>query len=202
MEQRSAEWFAARLGRVTASKVSDVMAKGRSNTPSKTRLNYMMQLMCERLTGNATQIPVTAAMQRGTDLEPIARAEYESITVSLVDEVGLINHPDIEWFAASPDGLVDDGLVEIKCPNTATHIEFIETGKIPSRYKWQMSAQLACTKRAWCDFASYDDRLPDDLKIKIVRYTPPPSEIEILEAGIKKFLAELEDRIRCLTNTK
>lgn len=195
MQQRTDEWIAARCGKVTASRVADVMATTKSG-PAAARKNYMMELLCQRLTGNVEQGFNSAAMQRGTDLEPIARSAYEVDSGVMVIEVGLVDHPSIQWFGASPDGLVnDDGLVEIKCPNTATHIEFLRTGKPDGRYVWQMMAQMVCTGRKWCDFVSFDDRLPEHLQYRKVRVERCEKTIEKMEAEIRSFLAELETLI-------
>ena len=192
MEQRSDDWFAARLGKITASKVADVMAKTKSGYGAA-RKNYMMQLLCERLTGNREESYQNAAMMRGTELEPFARIAYEAITGVEVEEVGFVAHPEIEMFGASPDGLVDqDGLVEIKCPNTAQHVEFLRTGKIESRYEWQMRAQMACTGRDWCDFVSYDDRLPEAMQVKVSRVERCEKKEKEMLDEIEKFLSELE----------
>lgn len=192
MEQRSDEWFAARLGKVTASKVKDVMAKGRGGAPSATRQNYMMQLLCERLTGRREEGFTSAAMQRGTDLEPIARSAYEFSAGVMTVETGLIDHPHIAGFAASPDGIVgSDGLLEIKCPNTAQHIAVIQSGAHDSAYEWQMLAQMACSGREWVDFVSFDDRLPEELQYACFRFHRDEKRIREMEAEVKHFLEEL-----------
>jgi putative phage-type endonuclease len=193
MIQGSPEWFAARLGKVTASKVADVMATTKSG-PAASRQNYMMDLLCQRLTGTIEQGFTNAAMQRGTEMEPIARSAYEARNGLFVTEVGLIDHPTLEGFAASPDGLVgDDGMIEIKNPNTATHIAFMRTGKPDGRYIWQMLAQMACTGRAWCDFVSFDDRLPEPLQFASVRIMRDDAKIADMLAGVTAFLKELAD---------
>lgn len=193
MIQGSEEWFAARLGKVTASRVSDVMATTKSG-PAASRQNYMMELLCQRLTGAVEQGYTNAAMQRGTELEPVARSAYEALNGVFVDEVGLVDHPDAKGFAASPDGLVgDDGLIEIKCPNTATHVAFLRTGRPDGKYIWQMMAQMACTGRAWCDFVSYDDRLPEQIQFASVRIMRDDAKIADMLAGITAFLKELAD---------
>lgn len=192
IEQRSEDWFAARLGKVTASKVKDVMAKGRGGAPSATRQNYMMQLLCERLTGRREEGFTSAAMQRGTDLEPIARSAYEFSARVMTVETGLIDHPSIAGFAASPDGIVgSDGLLEIKCPNTAQHIAVIQSGAHDSTYDWQMLAQLACAERDWVDFVSFDDRLPEELQYACFRFHRDEKRIRDMEAEVKHFLEEL-----------
>lgn len=192
MEQRSSEWFAARLGCVTASKVKDVMAKGRGGAPSAARTNYMMQLLCERLTGRQEEGFTSAAMQRGTELEPLARDAYELFAEGDVVETGFVLHPSIKGFGASPDGLVGDvGLLEIKCPNTATHIATMQSGRHDPAYEWQMLAQMACTGRAWVDFVSFDDRLPEELQYACFRYERDDKRIAEMEEEVAAFLEEL-----------
>ena len=194
IEQRSDEWFAQRLGRVTASKVKDVMAKGRSGAPSATRQNYMMQLLCERLTGKREEGFTSAAMQRGTDLEPIARSAYEFNAGVMTVETGLIIHPRIDGFGASPDGLAGaDGLLEIKCPNTSAHIAVIQSGKRDAQYEWQMLAQMACSGREWVDFVSFDDPLPEELQYVCFRYHRDEARIREMESEVKAFLEELAE---------
>lgn len=202
MEQRTPEWYAARLGKVTASRVADVMAKTKTGY-SASRNNYMAQLICERLTGKPTDTFSNAAMQRGTGLEPMARSFYEVKNDLLVIESGLVVHPEIESFGASPDGLVEVvGLVEIKCPNTWTHIETLKSGKPKSEYITQMQAQMACTGRAWCDFVSFDDRLPDDLAYFQTRIERDEKFIETMLQEIRIFLGEMEKTIQQLVMRK
>ncbi|WP_367863706.1 lambda exonuclease family protein [Pseudomonas guariconensis] len=196
MEQRSAEWFAARLGCVTASRVKDVMASGRGGAPSATRKNYMMELLCERLTGQSggADLSRNAAVQRGVELEPFACMAYEADKGLMVVETGLVMHPTIAGFGASPDGLVgDDGVLEIKCPNTATHIATMQSERHDPQYEWQMLAQMACTGRAWADFVSYDDRLPEPLQYVCHRFERDFKRIREMESEIKAFLEELSD---------
>ncbi|MCL8308904.1 lambda exonuclease family protein [Pseudomonas putida] len=196
MEQRSAEWFAARLGCVTASRVKDVMASGRGGAPSATRKNYMMELLCERLTGQQSgpDLSNKPAVQRGVELEPFACMAYEADKGLMVVETGLVMHPSISGFGASPDGLVgDDGVLEIKCPNTATHIATMQSERHDPQYEWQMLAQMACTGRAWADFVSYDDRLPEPLQYVCHRFERDFKRIREMEAEIKAFLEELGD---------
>jgi len=198
MEQRSTEWFNARLGKVTASRVADVIAKTKTGY-STSRENYMAQLVCERMTGTQGESYSNAAMQWGTDQEPLARAAYEAIKDVLVDEVGFIVHPTINAAGASPDGLVgDDGLIEIKCPNTATHIDTLLSDKVPSKYNTQMQWQMACTGRKWCDFVSFDPRMPEGLQIFIQRVDFDEQYVKMLEAEITEFLGELETKIEKL----
>ena len=169
IEQGTPEWFAQRMGKVTASRVADVIAKTKTGY-STSRDNYMAQLVCERLTWTVAESFTNAAMAHGTETEPLARAAYESKADVLVDEVAMISHPTIKRAGASPDGLVgEDGLVEIKCPNTATHIDTLLTQTVPGKYITQMQWQMACTGRKWCDFVSFDNRLPEELQIFIKR---------------------------------
>jgi putative phage-type endonuclease len=202
IEQGTPEWFAQRLGKVTASRVADVIAKTKTGY-STSRDNYMAQLVCERLTGTVAESYTNAAMQWGTDNEPLARAAYEAIKDVLVDEVSMITHPRIEQAGASPDGLVgEDGLVEIKCPNTATHIDTLLTQTVPGKYITQMQWQMACTGRKWCDFVSFDNRLPEELQIFIKRIERDDVYIKTLEEEVIKFLKELNDKIEKLNKLK
>ena len=197
MEQRSEEWFLARKGKVTASKISDVMAKGKGGAPSLTRQKYLDQLVTERLTRYIQEGYTNDAIQRGVDLEPIARTHYCFNSGFDVVEVGFVNHPSIDFAGASPDGLVGvDGLLEIKCPNSNTHIEYVLAGKPPAKYIPQMAWQLACTGRKWVDFVSYDDRLDDESKhLFIVRYERDDEYIAEIEEAVKQFLLEVEAKV-------
>ena len=202
IEQRSDQWFAARIGKVTASREADVLAKTKTGY-SATRDNYMAQLVCERLTGEKGESFTNAAMQHGTDTEPLARAAYESLKDVLVDEVGFVPHPSIKMAGASPDGLVgDDGLIEIKCPNTATHIDTLLNQSVPTKYFTQMQFQMACTGREWCDFVSFDNRLPEELQLFVKRVPRDETYIKLMEAEIVQFIAELDEKIAKLMKVK
>jgi putative phage-type endonuclease len=202
MDQGTDEWFTIRIGKVTASRVADVIAKTKTGY-SATRDNYMAQLVCERLTNQKGESFSNAAMQHGTDTEPLARAAYEALQDVLVDEVGFVPHPSIEMAGASPDGLVgDDGLLEIKCPNTATHIETLLSQIVPGKYNTQMQFQMACTGRQWCDFVSFDNRLPTELQLFVKRVPRDEVFIRLIEAEIVQFLAELDDKINKLMKVK
>lgn len=202
MEQRSPEWFAARLGKVTASKVADVIAKTKSGY-STSRDNYMAQLVCERMTGTQSEMYSNAAMQWGTEQEEYARAAYEAAQDVLVDETGFVIHPRIAEAGASPDGLVGaSGLIEIKCPNTATHIDTILSDTVPGKYFTQMQWQMACTERDWCDFVSFDPRMPEGLQLYIKRVEYRADYVEMLEQEVTAFLAELEIKILKLNERK
>jgi putative phage-type endonuclease len=141
MEQRTEEWFAARCGKVTASRVADIIAKTKTG-PSASRENYLAQLVCERLTGKPAESYSNSAMQWGTETEPFARAAYEARMDLLVTEVGFIDHPWITMSGASPDGLAAEGMVELKCPNTATHLQTLLDRKVPEKYITQMMWQM------------------------------------------------------------
>ena len=197
MEQRTEDWFLARKGKVTASKIADVMAKGRGGAESLTRAKYIDQLVTERLTKDIQEGYTNEAMQRGIDMEPVARSAYEFKTGSVVTEVGFIDHPTIPMAGASPDGIIGlEGAWEAKCPNSNTHIEYILAGKPPAKYVPQMAWQLACTGREWVDFVSYDDRLEDESKhLFIVRYQRDDEYIAEIEEQVKKFLEEVEAKV-------
>lgn len=198
MEQRSPEWFAARLGKVTASRIADVCAKTKTGWGAG-RKNYMAELVAERLTGRNAYSYSNAAMQWGTDMEPDARTAYEFYRSVTVKEIGFVPHPRMADAGASPDGLVgDDGLVEIKCPNTASHLETLLGAAIPEKYLFQMQWQMACTGRQWCDFASYDPRLPEAMQLHIARVSRDDGLIRTLEMNVADFLAELEQTVRRL----
>lgn len=193
--QGSPEWFAIRCGKVTASRVSDVIAKTKSG-PAASRANYMGELIAERLTGVAAPSYSNAAMQWGTDHEPDARAAYEFRFDKNVAEIGFAIHPMIQQSGCSPDGLVDDdGLCEIKCPNTSTHIETLLGQAVPSKYMAQIQWQLACTDRYWCDFISYDPRLPELMQLFVYRVRRDDKYIAEMETEVKAFLAEMEAKI-------
>lgn len=201
MLQRSPEWFAARCGKVTASRLYDVMARTKS-CYAASRQNYMAELICQRLTGKPEEGFTNAAMMRGTELEPVAREMYALNEFdAVISEVGLIDHPTIAGFAASPDGLVnDDGLIEIKCPNTWTHLQTLKTGVPKRQYLLQMHAQMMCTGRKWCDFVSFDDRLPPELAYFKTRINFDEVLAEEIEQEVVKFLTELETEIQNITH--
>lgn len=196
--QGSPEWLAARCGKVTASRVADLVAKTKSGWGAS-RANYMAELIAERLTGTPASSFINAAMQWGTDTEPQARAAYEFIHDQDVVEVGLVPHQHIEMSAASPDGLVgDEGMLEIKCPNTATHIDTLLGQKVPAKYNTQMQWQMACADRNWCDFVSYDPRLPEHLSMWVSRVDRDDERIKELETLVVEFLAELDEKLAAL----
>lgn len=198
--QGSAEWKRLRLGKVTASRVADVVAKTKSGY-SASRANYMAQLIAERLTDTVADAYTNAAMQHGTETEPEARDAYCFYQGVAVEEVAFVPHPKIDQAGASPDGLVGaDGLVEIKCPNTATHLETLLGQAVPAKYETQMQFQMACTGRQWCDFVSYDPRMPENMRLFVKRLKRDDKRIAELESEIAIFLFEMAVKLSELNN--
>ena len=198
--QGSEEWFAQRLGHVTASRMSDVLAKGKSGGEAVTRAKYRMQIIAERITGRVADSFSSAAMEWGTEQEPYARTRYAAVTGRIVDEAEFYTHPTIKWLGASPDGLLNDtgGLLEIKCPNTQTHLGYMLDKKAPAVYINQMQTQMWVTGRAWCDFVSFDPRVPQHLQLFIVRLNRDDALIEKMETEVRKFLSEVQDALNQL----
>jgi len=194
MDQRTEAWFAARCGRVTASRIADVMARTKSGYGAS-RATYLAQLVSERLTGEVAPSFSSPAMEWGTEKEPEARAAYSAKTCEIVEETGFHKHPTLEA-GASPDGLVGaDGLVEIKCPNSATMIEYLRTRQIPQKYILQMQFQMLCTGREWCHFVAYDPRLGERLQLLIIRVERDPALIAEIESEVTQFLKELDQTV-------
>jgi putative phage-type endonuclease len=197
--QGSPEWVAIRLGKVTASRVADVVARTKSGWGAS-RANYMAELIAERLTGVAAEAYTNGAMQWGTEKEPDARAAYQFLKNIAVEEVGFVPHPTIAMSGCSPDGLVgEDGLVELKCPQTATHIETLLGQKVPEKYITQMQYQMACSGRQWCDYCSYDPRLPEPMRLFVKRIPRDDKRIAELESDVIEFLVELDNKLGTLT---
>ena len=198
--QGSEEWLAARCGSLGASSIADMVAKTRTGWGAS-RFNLAAKLVCERLTGTPQESYTNAAMQWGHDTEPQARAMYEFMRDVAVQQVGLVLHPSISKSHASPDGLVgDDGLIEIKCPNTATHIETLLSEDVEGRYVKQMQWQMACCGRAWCDFVSFDPRLPAEMQMFVQRVRRDDEFIAELEREARLFLAEIDKTIATLSD--
>jgi hypothetical protein len=206
--QRTEDWYAARIGKATASRFRDAIATKKQTEkqkkdnlpgdPMQAQLDYLTELVVERLTGQRVQKFATAAMQWGEDCEPAARAAYERTTGISVEETGFICH-DTLLAGCSPDGLVDwDGLIEIKCPyNSAVHIETLLRG-MPAEHIPQIQGQLWITGRQWCDFVSYDPRMPVELQLHVQRIQRDPSFIADLEAKVTSFLQQVGNQVEAL----
>lgn len=200
MQHRSPEWYAARLGRVTASRIADVMARTKTGYGAS-RANYLAELVCERLTGTKADSYTNAAMQWGVDNEAAAIAAYSFMTDNIIEEAGFTDHPSIGMAGASPDGLIGtDGLIETKCPLTATHIDFLIGNSIDRKYILQMQFQMCCTGRNYCDFVSFDPRLPAEMQLWIKRVPRDDSCISEIEGEVRTFLQELDEKVRSLRN--
>lgn len=202
MMQGTPEWHARRCGKVTASRISDIMARTKTGAAAS-RANYMAQLVVEVLTCKPTEGFQSPAMARGTELEPVAREQYSIRTGNLVDQVDFVDHPTIASSGASPDGLVgDDMVVEFKCPTTSVHFNYIESRKVPSDYNLQIQWQLACTQRVKADFVSFDDRVPEELQLLIVPVERDDKLIADIEKEVIKFLEERDAKVKFLKEVK
>lgn len=200
--QGSEAWFAQRLGRATASRIADIVAKTKSGY-STSRENYCVELALERITGQRQEMYSNSAMVWGTETEPLARAAYEAQTGAIVEEVAMVTHPFIAMSGASPDGCIDDdGLIEIKCPNSATHIKTMLSGKPDGKYITQMTWQMACTGRKWCDFVSFDPRFPIHLQLFVTRIERDNKAIFSMEQEVTAFLFEVDSMVQQLNNMK
>lgn len=203
LEQRTSAWKDARVGFVTASRICDVLAKPRKGSKeSAARSNYRAQLICERLTEKSQEREFqTWDTKRGIELEPFARVEYELKRGVMVNTVGFVKHTTIQMAGCSPDGEVGaDGLVQIKCPKNAIHLEYLLTGIVPVEYRPQMHFEMACTGRQWSDFVSYNPNLPEHLQLFVVRLKRDDGEISRIEEEVLKFNAEIEETMCRLPN--
>lgn len=195
IEQGTDAWKAQRVGKVTASRVSDVIAKTKTGV-SASRVNYEAQIICERLTGVATEGYTNAAMQHGIDTEPQARSAYEFMRNVDVVLASFVDHPCVQMSGASPDGFVDaDGLIEIKCPQQAAHLETLLTRKVPAKYVTQMMWQMAVTERQWCDFVSFNPTFPPHLQLFVQRVHRDEAMISELEKEVLAFLADVDRKV-------
>jgi putative phage-type endonuclease len=187
IEQGSPEWMALRIGKIGGSRVADVLTEGRGGAESLTRKKYKNELIRERLTGKKLDTYKTPAMQRGIDLEPMARAWYEVKYNTFVDQVAIVLHPSIDGAQCSPDGIVEatNSLIEIKIPNPENHLDNILTGgKQLEQYYDQVQWQLACMpEKEFCDLVSYDPEMPDHLQ-GFVKQT--------MQNAVIVFLSEIE----------
>lgn len=190
--QGSPEWKALRAGKATASRIKDIVAKTKTGY-STSRKNYLTELVIERF-GVINESFTNSAMQHGTETEPYARHAYEVKNGVMIDEIDFVNHPTIAMAGASPDGLIGEGLLEIKCPNSATHFEYLTDDVVPEIYKPQMAWQMACTGAKWCDFVSFDNRVPDGLQYFQIRYMRDDAYIAELEKEVQTFLDEVSAR--------
>lgn len=198
LQQGSPEWIAARVGSLGASRVAEALAKTKTGWGAS-RANLLAELVAERLTGAAAAGFTNAAMQWGNDKEPEARSAYEFMSDVDVALVGIVRHPSIAGTHASPDGLVgDDGLVEIKAPNTSTHIETLLTQKVAEKYILQMQWQMCCTGRKWCDFVSYDPRMPERMRLFVKRIDRDDQAIAKLEKDVAEFIGEIDAKVAAL----
>jgi putative phage-type endonuclease len=196
--QRTPDWYAARLGKATASRIADIVARTKTGWGAS-RANYAAQLVAERLTGAPQDRYESAEMRWGTETEPQARSAYEFYRDCDVEQVGFIDHPSIPMSGASPDGLIGpDGLLELKCPNTSTHIDTLLGASIPKRYLLQAQWQMACTGRKWCDVASFDPRMPESMKLWIQRVHFCQEDIGNLEMEVSAFLGEVTQTVEQL----
>lgn len=194
MIQGSIEWMQARLGNLTGSRMYEACGKKKNGEYYSTRSDLLSEKLLERLTGEWAEHFVTDAMQWGTDHEEEARSVYETRKGILVQECAYLPHPSIPHSGASPDGLVGkDGLIEIKCPSSHTHLDMILAGEIPPKYLYQMAWECECAGRQWADFVSYDPRLPGNLSFFCQRYTPDSIFIAGLRLQGLEFLVELND---------
>jgi putative phage-type endonuclease len=198
VEQGTPEWHQLRLGKVTASRVADILAKTKTG-PSASRNNYLIELALQRVTKALEESYTNSAMEWGIQTEPQARVAYEVKTNNFVDQVAFIDHPTIANFGCSPDGLVgSDGLIEIKCPNSATHWSYIKDNAPPNKYYIQMQAQMAVTGAKWCDFVSFDPRMPERSQLLIVNVPRDPEFISSMEEEIQQFLSEVEVEVNLM----
>ena len=196
--QGSEAWHLMRLGKITASRINDVVAMIKTGEAA-TRADYRIELVCERLTGKTTEGFTNSHMERGIELEPFARSAYEIATATFVDQVAFVDHPRLKNTGASPDGLVgDEGLIEIKCPAVKTHIKTLVDKKAPSKYMNQMQWQMACTKRLWVDFVSYCPELPENMQLFVKRVDRDNGIIAELESKVLEFDEEVEAVIQQL----
>jgi putative phage-type endonuclease len=197
-EQGGELWKRARIGRVTASNIADVMAKGKSGEAIG-RYKYKVKIVAERITGVAQESFSNAAMEWGVEQEPFAAMAYDVSRETMSERTGLWVHPDINWLGASPDRLVgEDGLLEIKCPNTTTHLTNIFENRVPSEYIKQIQCQLWVTGRQWCDFVSFDPRVGKRNELFVCRVQRDDSLIETMRTEVLQFLSEVDSLVNQL----
>ena len=199
IEQGTDAWRQLRVGKVTASRVHDIVAVTRSGGYTAGRKNYLSALVWERLTGKPKATYQSAAMAYGTECEPEARFAYALKQGVEIEEVGFITHPTINMAGASPDGLVGvEGLCEIKCPQDSAHLDRWLGAKIDPDYMDQMMFQMACTGRQWCDFVSYHRDAPEEMQLHIARVPRDDKRIADLEQEVVQFLIDLDATVDLL----
>ena len=200
--QRTAQWFSDRIGHLTASRMRSARKKLKNGNDSQERFNLKVEICSERINDAIVNNPMNEAMQWGIDQEPYAKEYYKQIMGVEVQDVGFIKHPTIEYLGASPDGFVSDGLVEFKCPTTATHLKYIMSGKVPDMYKDQMALQCIVTGKKWCDFVSFDPRLKSDRCLFVRRYYPDTEYCNKLIADAIEFLNEVDIMFDAISTTE
>jgi hypothetical protein len=192
-EQNSAKWISARTGRVTASRICDLMATLKRGGEAASRRDYRAELIAERLTGKAESRYLSKEMRYGSEQEPFARTAYEIRSENIVDQVGFVFHPRLDFSGASPDGLIrEDGGVELKCPKSTTHLAYMAAGTVPKEYEDQLLWNMACSEREWWDFVSFDPRLPEKLRLLIVRMPRDEARIGEIERGVMTLNNEID----------
>ncbi|MFN3169261.1 MAG: lambda exonuclease family protein [Hyphomicrobiales bacterium] len=192
VEQGSPEWFALRLGRVTASRIADVMAGGKGIT----RRKYQVQLIQERLTGTVVEGFTSRSIEQGKEREPQARSFYDLMTDEPTSQIDFVPHALIPMSGASPDLLVGElGLAEFKCPESHTHFDSLMGAKIPRKYTDQVQWQMACTGREWCDWVSFDPTMPPEMQMHIERIECDFERIREIESEVRKFLDEVTEEV-------
>lgn len=199
-KQNTAEWLEIRCGKITASRIADVLATLKKGGEGADRKNYRIEVLAERISGRIEDHYVSAEMAWGSEFEPIARSAYEIATGEIVDTVGFVLHPTFDFAGGSPDGLVgEDGGIELKCPKTTTHIKWMTAGGVPEEHQAQCLWNMACAERDWWDFISFDPRMPDGLKVYIERMERDEARIRLIEAEVVRFNDEIEaaaDKLR------
>ena len=198
-QQGDGNWFAQRIGKLTASRMISAMKRLKAGGDSAERRDLKIEILAERMTDQIVPKYTNAAMLHGIETEPEAKDVYEEVTGRLIQDVGFVDHPTIPFFGASPDGLVEDGLIEIKCPTTSTHLSWVVAGEIPAEHKPQMIVQCLVTGRSWCDFVSYDPRVPESYQLFVRRFIPSDDEKQEILLEAKKFLAEIDDLFEKIT---
>jgi len=199
IQQQTPEWLSLRVGKITGSRVKDVMSRLKTGAPGADRKRYLMEIVCERLTGLASDHYVTDAMLWGSEQEMYARAAYEMRTGRDPKKCGMAIHPEIACFSSSPDGLVEDdgvGLWEAKCPTTIKYVEWALAGVVPDEHKDQLYSEMACWEMDWVDFCAFDPRLIPRYELFLpARFHRDDKRIAEIEGAVREFDAEANDII-------